>query len=394
MKKINLYIIVTILISNGGFAQCAKIENAFICKADKAAQNFIPVDNNYLANAFIESKNETTDKVKQVTDYLQVNGKYLYDITGSKIVLRGTNVDVYKNGWMPSFQLQQIAEAGANAVRINWWAKGTVSNGPYPYNLSNLEEAIKECQRLSLVPIIELHDVTGYKKISTPAFENIIMNFWLDSSVISLIDRYKNTIIINVANEVGRVQMIGTLKRYKQKYINVIKRLRNAGIKVPIMIDAPNCGTGSHTLLKVANQLLAADSLKNIIFSVHTYWQNLSTTKTIKKINEIQASPYCFILGEVANVQGDNPMCSKNYNLDTNGQMDAILVTAHQANMGYLWWRLWNDGVKERQLSNDGYINNLTPQGQKVIHQAIYALSNNKTAYKAKNNQNLIVINN
>jgi mannan endo-1,4-beta-mannosidase len=335
------------------------------------------------------TKSETSKAVvlTQNPKYMQVKGKDVIDIAGYKVVLRGTNVDVYKTTWENFFQLAEIENAGANAVRINWWTGQPGANGPFPYTLANLEAAIVECQRLKLVPIVELHDATC-QDVNAPDFEGKVMPFWLRSDVIALIKKYESTFILNVANEYGKAEWVNNVVPFKQKYINVITRLRAAGINVPIMIDAPDCGTSSHEILNMAQELLNADNKKSLIFSVHTYWQSLNNTTIQQRIAAMAASNFCFVLGEVANVQGDNPNGTGNFDLDASGKMDAVMNAAQSNNMGYLWWLWWNDGVKKRELTSTGKLNDLTPQGRKVLLTAPYALKNNKTAYKAKTSCN------
>jgi mannan endo-1,4-beta-mannosidase len=331
-------------------------------------------------------RNEKSLKVvlKQTPNYMQVKSKDVMDIAGNKVILRGTNVDVYKTSFSDFFQLAEIEKAGANVVRINWWTEQPGANGPFPYTIANLDAALAECQRLKLVPIVELHDVVGCQDVNHPDFENKVINFWLRSDVIALIKKYQSTFILNVANEVGKAEWVGNVIPFKQKYISVITRLRAAGISVPIMIDAPDCGTSSHQILGVAQELLNADSKKSLIFSVHTYWQSLDAATIQQRMASMAASNFCFVLGEVANVQGDNPSGAGNFDLGASGKMDIVLTAAHNNNMGYMWWLWWNDGVKKRELSSTGLFANLTTQGQKVIINAPYALLKNKTAYKAK----------
>jgi mannan endo-1,4-beta-mannosidase len=339
---------------------------------------------NTTQNSKTRNEKSLTVVLKQTPNYMQVKGKDVMDIAGNKVILRGTNVDVYKTTFSDFFQLAEIEKAGANVVRINWWTEQPGANGPFPYTIANLDAALAECQRLKLVPIVELHDVVGCQDVNHPDFENKVINFWLRSDVIALIKKYQSTFILNVANEVGKAEWVGNVVPFKEKYISVIIRLRTAGISVPIMIDAPDCGTSSHQILGIAQELLNADSKKSLIFSVHTYWQSLDAATIQQRMAAMVASNFCFVLGEVANVQGDNPSGAGNFDLSASGKMDTVLTAAHNNNMGYMWWLWWNDGVKKRQLSSTGLFANLTTQGQKVVVNAPYALIKNKTAYKAK----------
>ena len=87
----------------------------------------------------------------------------------------------------------------------------------------------------------------------------------------SIVKKYENKIIINLANEWGHTgwgdgnDINETI--FKSKYNTLVVQLRNAGIKCPIMIDAPNFGTSSEALISYGNNIVNNDPLKNILLS-------------------------------------------------------------------------------------------------------------------------------
>lgn len=301
---------------------------------------------------------------------MQVINGILQDVCKNNVILKGVNVDVYKSTWENNWQLDEIAKTSANAVRINWWANWKSDTGPFPYSLGNLENAILKCQQLNMVPIVELHDVTC-KDNNDADFENIVMKFWLSTGVINLINKYQNCLVINIANEFGKVewaddQSVGW-PTYAAKYKNAIVRLRAKGVKVPIMIDAPDCGTSSQVFIDHSTEILNYDGLKNIIFSLHTYWNSLTTAQITTQITAMKNTNNCFVLGEIANIQGDDSIVANDIDLYANGKMEKTAIEAKKNNIGFLWWLWWNDGVAQRQLSKDGKYNNLTPQGTRAL---------------------------
>lgn len=81
-----------------------------------------------------------------------VSGGRLYDGVGRDFVLRGIN---HPLAWHPSEGLDwldQIARTGANSVRLVWTTEGQVPL---------LSAAVARTVEQHMVPIVELHDVTG-----------------------------------------------------------------------------------------------------------------------------------------------------------------------------------------------------------------------------------------
>src|SRR5690606_24023105 len=109
------------------------------------------------------------------------------------------------------------------------------------------------------------------------------------------------------------------MNTFKTNYNQIIANLRNEGVQVPIMIDAPDCGISSTQLLSVAQDMLDADSEENLIFSAHTYWYGYANTTSAitTKVNEIVDSEVCFVFGEIANRQDvTGNQADGTYNID------------------------------------------------------------------------------
>jgi hypothetical protein len=48
--------------------------------------------------------------------------------------------------------------------------------------------------------------------------------------------------------------------------------MRKAGLTMPLLIDAPDCGTSLDAFLTVGQQLITADPSHNFLLSAHAYW--------------------------------------------------------------------------------------------------------------------------
>lgn len=204
------------------------------------------------------------------------------------------------------------------------------------------------------------------------------MGFWTDPDVLDLIAAHSEYLVINLANEYGLVRFTNNQQAasnaFRDNYISAITTLRNAGVTVPIMIDAPDYGQSSTELLTVAPAILNSDPLGNIIFSAHAYWAGYANNATAvqTKLNEIQTAGYCYILGEVANSQADAPnYCGE---LDLSQLYPVILNNACERQIGWLAWCYDQDCDPNREISTDGSFANLTPYGNDIVNNAAYGL--------------------
>lgn len=305
---------------------------------------------------------------------MYVQGATLYDKCGNEITLHGVNYPVLDDWAFPaSVEVSsEIAQSGANAVRIQWYIDYGQPGRP-AYALKDLDTVISRIARLDMIPIVELHDYTCQTGMSELGAE--IVPWFTQNEVLNLIDKHKAYLIINLANEYGYVNWAGNVNaaqtQFQTAYANAVIALRNAGINVPIMIDAPDCGTSSNRLVDVAAGIHSADPLGNVLFSVHAYWYGYAQNDSLTMRNYIQqmaGSGYCFLLGEVANYQDDGSYCT--YSLDYT----AILHSATDSKIGWLVWAWYKDGCAARQVTSTGNFTNLTAYGNDVIHNSTYGL--------------------
>lgn len=221
--------------------------------------------------------------------HFYVDGKQLLDSTGRAFLIRGNNFPVF---WFPNdykTSLSAAASVGCNTARLVW----QVDVQPWTPALSVLDEAIAECIRLKMVPVVELHDFTGGNSSNDIV---AAVNYFLRSDVSAILKKYSAFLIINIANEWGGPSV--TALDWRNAYLPAILNLRNGGYKVPIMIDAPGYGQNETAILQYGQNLLEADPEKNIVFSAHAYsnWNNNSTYAN--RVQAILSKGLCFVFGE------------------------------------------------------------------------------------------------
>jgi mannan endo-1,4-beta-mannosidase len=335
---------------------------------------------------------------------LKVVGRNLTLTTGQTVVLRGVNYPIINEGAISlsnpaQYQsyIDQVAQTGANAIRIPWYTSGQSwrdqpANGGVAGTVNgyvtggHLNNIVAYCITKGMIPILSIHD-DSYITCNTDwnYFNTTVMNFWTSPAVLSMIETNKAKIIINLANEFDYVRWTGNqataLNNFKNNYISAITTLRNAGVTVPIMIDAPDCGQSSTELLSIAANMNTNDPQHNLIFSSHAYWGGYASTlaQVQTKLNEAQTANVCFVLGEIANNQ-DDASCG-DFGLYT--LYPQILTEACSRNIGWLAWDFNHDctqysaahnSTTYRVMSTTSNINNLTTFGNDIINNVNYGL--------------------
>ncbi len=329
---------------------------------------------------------------------LQVVGKNLTLTNGQSIILRGVNYGLINQGDISladpaGYQayIDEVANTGANAIRIPWYTDGQnwrdipgpPSNGTpgtvdgYVTN-GHLSNIIAYCISKKMIPILSIHDDSYITcKDNWAYFDSTVMNFWTDPNVLALIETNKSHLIINLANEFDFVRWTGSpaseLTIFKTNYSAAVNQLRQAGVHVPIMIDAPDCGQSSTELLSIAEEMNQSDSRHNLIFSSHAYWYGYANTlaQVQTKLTEAQNTDVCFILGEVAsNQDGSNPgECGIN---DLSALYPIILNEACSRNISWLAWTFSLDCSPARQMSLTASASDLTVFGNNIVNDPDY----------------------
>lgn len=316
----------------------------------------------------------------QNSDHIYTSGKYVLGPCGDTLHLKGINYAPYNWGYDVNEQrISEIAQTGANAVRLPWYWSNPGANVYYDYVA--LDSIISKCIQFDLIPILELHDFTCE---NNPSDLITGSGWWTNSSVFPLLQKYRHSIIVNVANEALYVNWTGNpaaaLTSYKNTYETIINNLRNVtGFNFPIMIDAPDCGQNSDAFItsNTANQLINTDPEHNLIFSAHAYWYgyaNNDSVQMISKINAVLAADIPFVLGEIANQQDDQTMCQYNLNYQP------LLRYCEANKVNWLAWSWDRDGCPERQMSTNGLFASLTTYGYDLVYNPDYGFNTRPAA--------------
>lgn len=229
----------------------------------------------------------------------------------------------------------EIAKTGANSVRIVWKA---LEDDGKPTQAIDLDNLITACVAQKMIPIVEVHDATGEWNMLRQ-----MVNFWKRADILTVIKKHQKYLLVNIANECGDDQV--TDEDFTQGYTSAVQQLRQAGIHTPLIIDGADFGKNLEQLVRVGPGLIQADTDKNLLFSVHTYWPMAqgATPQFIKaQFQDAVNAGLPFIVGEFAAYgayAGNESICGP------KGQVDykTILTEAQRLDIGWLVWE-WGPG--------------------------------------------------
>lgn len=264
-----------------------------------------------------------------------VSGNKILDTDGDEVKLRGVNKmsvfddeDPRGNAYFP-----QIAMSKSNTVRIVW----AINDDNGPTDVNDLDALITNCRNNKMLPMIELHDATGdLGKVPQ------LVDYWVRNDVRAVIFKHSANLLLNIANEAGDDGV--TTQQWVNTYTSAVQRLRNAGIRVPLVIDAPDFGKNLEIIVAGANQLLAVDP--NLIFSVHPYWPKNDGGGAGFIETQFEAARlkgFALIIGEFSRwgaFNGDKSICEA-----PGGECDynAIMTKASDKGFGWYAWE-WGPG--------------------------------------------------
>ncbi|MCA0430553.1 MAG: cellulase family glycosylhydrolase [Bacteroidetes bacterium] len=312
----------------------------------------------------------------QTSNFIHTNGKYIIGPCGDTLTLRGVNYAPYNWGYtLSDLKINQIALSGANTVRIAWYAASTQT---IYSNYVALDSVLSKCIQAKLIPILEIHDFTC---ANNTASLTAGANWFTSSNVLPILNKYKHSLIVNIANEALHVMWASNpstaLNTYKTTYQNIITNLRSvSGFDFPLMIDAPDCGqnTGAFTTSTTATNLISFDPKHNLIFSAHAYWYGYASNDSLQmatKINSVLAQNIPFVLGEIANLQDDVSMCQYTLNYQP------LLNYCKTQKVSWLSWVWDHDGCSARQITTNGNFNSLTSYGNTILNNINFGLNTN-----------------
>ena len=222
-----------------------------------------------------------------------------------------------------------IAKTSANCIRMFWQNDKNVP-------LSVLDDAIAKAVDNQLVVIVGLWEATG-------KWQNIdqCIDYWLRDDVKKMVEKYEKYFMLNIANEAGDKTI--SEADWENKYIDAVKKLRNAGYRVPIMIDPANWGRDERYIINCGEKILASDPLRNIIFSWHPWDIYQPASRYTNAFKSTLDKKLCMIVGEFSHL-------GANY----EGTLDwkPLVEECNKFDIGWLWWSWCMTNDKHNIVNN------------------------------------------
>jgi mannan endo-1,4-beta-mannosidase len=232
-------------------------------------------------------------------------------------VLRGVNeMIVWTAGKDGSPEFSEIAETGANSVRIVWNEEGTAAE---------LDAAITGALAAKLIPMVEHHGATGM----LPDVAAKVVPYWTQADVAQVVVKHQANLLLNIANEAGDDKV--TQEAFESTYKAAITALRGTGFKGPLIIDAPQWGQDIDRLQASGPALITADPLHNLMFSVHMWWNDPEGARVKQELQQSAEMNLPLVVGEFA--QHAVYLCDQ-----SPFAYSVLLDEAHTREIGWLAW--------------------------------------------------------
>jgi mannan endo-1,4-beta-mannosidase len=322
-------------------------------------------------------------------DTFFTDGRLLRDPNGQVFVPRGIDLALLDDWQFPAQdRLADFAQSGANAVRIAWYI--TYPNPDRPaYSVADLDRFLTRCEANRLVAVVGLWDVTC--RPDATLLNSLLVPWWTSDEVVTVLDRHKRSLVINLANELGSFHWADDraagLLQFKNAYFDALPRIREK-LHVPVMIDAPDCGTSIDAWTAIAQDLIDQDPDHNVLFSAHAYWAAFDGTPYI---DDLVNANLPVVFGEIANKQdneadGATQFCfydldglAQNHPPDTGFTYQALLQKLKAEEIGWFAWSWWPDGCLSRNIAIYNDVTNQfegfrIPYGDDIVNNPDYGL--------------------
>ncbi|WP_327009898.1 glycoside hydrolase family 5 protein [Dactylosporangium sp. NBC_01737] len=262
---------------------------------------------------------------------LHVSGRDIVEGGGEAFVMRGVS---HPYAWYKD-QNQSFADIkrlGANTVRV------VLTDG---VGADEVAGVISTCRQHRLICVLEYHGTTGYGEDAASVTLDAAADYWLGlRQVLAGQEAY---VVINVGNEpYGNHDTAGWTGATK----GAVAKLRGAGLKHLVMVDAPNWGQDwSGVMRGNASAVFDADPLRNTVFSVHMYGVYGTAAKVTGYFDAFRDAGLPLVVGEFGWKHSDGGV-----------DADTIMREAQARGIGYLGWS-WsgNGGGVEYLDMADGF---------------------------------------
>lgn len=288
----------------------------------------------------------------------RTKGRFLYDPSGSRVVVRGAEQVFWDASWLPTSLVSEVGRSGANTIRVLPYYQQNTPTGDPKSTLAQIEDMIRrgiDAHMLVDVAIDGGRDVGVY----------------LRPEVKALLQRYQRFIVIHAMGE----SYVDTDEQWGAQAKQTITSMRQAGYTAPLYIMSRTGGRNLPTLLNQGQSVVDADPLHNVVLGWQAYWgsnntyQNAYGMSLTQAMQRAAAAPFPIQVGVIhhSDSQDNSPQ--------TVPYRD-LMRLAHELSLGWLWWD-WRMGVDD--LTTDGRFGSWTERGLDVVVSSTYSILKTST---------------
>lgn len=291
----------------------------------------------------------------------------LYDANGHRFTMRGVNRLHYDSG-----SANAIAMSGANAVRwVLYWDNGTTA----AQFVTQLTQENHDKQIVAIPGVWTTSNAFGHATLtcdsSTANLTHAVDQWVAQVDDWKTIERWS---IINIANEWGPSDST----TWRDAYIDAIGRMRDAGYRHTLLIDAGGCGQDTADLIQYGKAVFDSDPERNVVFAIHIYGNTMAgEANTV--LGALAATGLPIVIGEFGPGRNIGPS-------PTDLTPGELIGAANALEMGWLAWA-WDDNNLSNGMANDDWFalvydsnasqatsTTLTQFGDDVVLNASYGL--------------------
>ncbi|MFV0132125.1 cellulase family glycosylhydrolase [Streptomyces sp. HMX87] len=282
---------------------------------------------------------------------LHISDGRLVEGNGNDFVMRGVN---HAHTWYPgeTQSLADIKALGANTVRV------VLSNG-HRWTENTPEDVaavVDDCKGNRLICVLEVHDTTGYGEEAAAGTLDQAADYWIGLK--DVLAGEEDYVIVNIGNEPwGNTDPAG----WTAPTIAAVKKLRAAGFRHTLMVDAPNWGQDWQGVMRAeARTVRDADPTGNLIFSIHMYSVYDTAQKITDYLNAYVTAGLPLVIGEFGGPpdQWGDP------------DEDTMMAAAEQLGLGYLAWSWSGNTDPVLDLAVDFDPGRLSSWGERIFNGA------------------------
>lgn len=288
--------------------------------------------------------------IRPPRDGFYVSDGRLYDANHTDFVMRGVGHAHSLHSAQTAATFADIKAMGANTVRVEL-STGALRDRNGAADVANV---VSLCKAHRLVCVLGAYDTTGFGQREGAIPQEEAVDYWL--SMQKSLTGQEKYVIINVANEPYGLENYQT---WLADTMESIHRLRRAGFRHTLMVDAPDWGQDrSFTMRDNAGTVFHSDPERNILFSIHMYGAFDRAPKVIDYLRHYVDARLPIVVGEFGFLHSDGEV-----------DEDTIMAEAQRLGIGYLGWSWSGNGGEVSYLDLAEHFNaeSLTPWGERLF---------------------------